>query len=187
MNRLVAPYALRASVVGCCIWMSMSTARADLNLDAEIGAEHSDNVRRVATDEQSDTIGTARVTLTLEEMRPRLEARIAADVQYRHYFDDSYDSEVVGGLSGDVAWSILPERFIWIVQDNYGQIAADRAQPDTPDNREDINYFTTGPDLRLRRRVLRLRAGSCSGARGRARDHGAREETDHGLHERARR
>jgi hypothetical protein len=129
--------------------MSVSAARADINLDAEIGAEHSDNVGRVATDEQSDTIGTARITLMVEEMRPRLEARIAADAQYRHYFDDTFDNEVVGGLSGDVAWSILPERFIWIVQDNYGQIAANRAEPDTPDNREDFNYFTTGPDLRL--------------------------------------
>jgi hypothetical protein len=142
---------LRATALGCCVSMSLYAAQAaaDISIDADVGGEYSDNVGRTATDEQSDTIGTARLGIGIEELRPRLEARVNGNLGYRHYFDNSFDNEIVGGLSGDLAWSILPERFIWVVEDNYGQIAANRAVADTPANRQDFNYFTTGPDLRL--------------------------------------
>lgn len=150
MTRGTRARLLRAAVAQCCGWLLLhatSTQAATLQLD--LGAEHSDNATRVATDEQSDTIGTAGIALGVEDIRPRLETHIAADLQYRRYFDDTYDNDVVGGFNGDVAWSIIPERFIWVVEDNYGQIVTDRLAADTPDNRDDFNYFSTGPDIIL--------------------------------------
>lgn len=142
---------LRATALGCCVSMSLYAAQAaaDIGVTADVGAEYSDNVGRVATDEESDTIGTARLGLDIEELRPRLEARVNANLGYRYYLDSSFDNEILGGLAGNVAWSILPERFIWVVADNYGQIAANRTVADTPANRQDFNYFSTGPDLRF--------------------------------------
>ena len=35
---------------------------------------------------------------------------------------------------------------VWAA-DNFGQVLDDPFQPATPDNRENINYLTTGPDL----------------------------------------
>jgi hypothetical protein len=142
---------LRPIVFACCGWLLLYGAQgnAQAMLDADLGVEHSDNVTRVSTDEQTETIGIAHVALGYEVMRPRIEARIGADLEYRRYLDDTYDNEVLGGASGMLNWSIVPERFLWVVEDNYGQIAGDRTLPDTPDNREDFNYFSTGPDLSL--------------------------------------
>jgi hypothetical protein len=141
---------LRATGAGCCAWALLQAASVQsATLELELGAEHSDNVARVQTDEQSDTIGTARVAAGLNESRPRLEAHLSADLEYRHYFDDTFRNEVLGGVDGDLQWKILPERFIWVVEDNYGQIARTRLAVDTPDNRQDFNYFTTGPDLSI--------------------------------------
>jgi hypothetical protein len=154
MNRRLRPH-LCAVAVGCSSWMlspasfGQSSADARPFVEFELGAERSDNITRVASDELSDTMGIARLAFGLEQHRPKLESLIAADLQYRHYKDDTYDDEILGGLSADLAWSILPERFIWIVEETYGQIAGNLQQPDTPDNREDFNYFTTGPDLRI--------------------------------------
>lgn len=151
MNYGLGRRTLRATVLGCCMGLSLYAAQAaaDINIEADAGGEYSDNIGRVATDKQSDTIGTVRLGIGIDELRPRLEARVAGNLGYRHYFDDTFDDEVVGGLNGFIAWSILPERVTWIVEDNYGQIAANRAIADTPANRRDFNYFTTGPDLRL--------------------------------------
>jgi hypothetical protein len=35
------------------------------------------------------------------------------------------------------------------VQDNYGSVARDPRAVETPDNRQNLNYFTTGPDLQF--------------------------------------
>jgi hypothetical protein len=142
---------LRRSVFACCGWLLLWGAHthAQATLDADLGVERSDNVTRVPTDEQSETVATARIGLGYEVMRPRVEGRIGADLQYRRYLDNTYDNEVLGGANALLNWSIVPERFLWVFEDNYGQIAGNRQLPDTPDNREDFNYFSTGPDISL--------------------------------------
>jgi hypothetical protein len=139
-----------ASTLAGCVWMALhGAAYADIHIETDVGAEYSDNIGRVSVDEQSDTIATARLGIGIEEIRPRLEARVDGDLQYRHYIDDTFDNELVGGLAADVVWAILPERFFWTIEDNYGQIAANRTLPDAPNNRQNFNVFSTGPDLRL--------------------------------------
>lgn len=151
MNGVFEPRALRVALLSCCAWTLLGGARAEaeISLDADIGADYSDNVARAPVDEESDTIGTVRIGVGIEETRPRLRTRLDADLQYRHYLESAFDNEIVGGLSGELGWSILPERLIWVVEDNYGQLAANRAFPDSPANRQDFNYFSTGPDLHL--------------------------------------
>ena len=142
---------LRPSVFACCSWLLLYGAHGNAQavLDADLGLEYSDNITRVPTDEQTESVGVARLTLGYEVMRPRLEGRVGADLQYRRYLDNTYDNEVLGGANALLNWSIVPEHLLWVVEDNYGQIAGDRQLPDTPDNREDFNYFSTGPDVRL--------------------------------------
>jgi hypothetical protein len=122
--------------------------RLDWSLD--LGVQHSDNITRTETDEESETLGIAGVTLNIDSERPRLDTDIAANLQYREYLDDTFESEVVGGLDGEVVYSFVPQRFLWTVQDNYGQIANQRQLVETPDNRQNVNYFSTGPDLIFR-------------------------------------
>ncbi|MGH8177840.1 MAG: outer membrane beta-barrel protein [Steroidobacter sp.] len=113
----------------------------------EGGAEHTDNVGRSAVDEESETVGIAALSFQLNTDRPRLDANVGAHLEYRDYLDDAFDSEVVGGVDGLVSYAFIPERFIWVATDNFGQIANERAQVDTPENRQNVNYFSTGPDI----------------------------------------
>lgn len=114
-----------------------------------VGAEHSDNVLRTADQETSDTIADAGASLNLDVQRPRLDARASGNVQYREYLHDSADSEFVGGLNGSLAFAISPQRLNWIAEENFGQVATNARAVDTPNNRQNINYFSTGPDLTL--------------------------------------
>ncbi|MBB6091630.1 hypothetical protein HNQ60_000476 [Povalibacter uvarum] len=113
------------------------------------GASYSDNVARTPTDEQEGTIGRAGVELGYEQRTRRLDADIDLNTGYEHYFDDEFDSDVVGGVDATLNVGLVPERFLWFFQENFGQITSDPFAASTPDNRENVNYFTTGPDLIL--------------------------------------
>lgn len=124
-----------------------SHAFAEVTYTVEAGAGNSDNITRVEDDEVSETMATAGVTLEWHEARPRLIADVSADANYVEYLDDTYDGEIVGGLDGTLDFSVIPERLRWIVQDSFGQESTDPFSPQTPETRENVNYFTTGPSL----------------------------------------
>jgi hypothetical protein len=150
------------AAVAACLSIVAGSAWAQTTLELGAGVEHTDNVARTATDEESETIGTASVKFGLKAERPRLTSDIGANLQYRRYLDDTFDNELVGGLDGKVSYAFIPERFVLVVEDNYGQIANDRSQVETPDNRQNFNYFTAGPDI-----TLPLGARTAVQARGR--------------------
>lgn len=117
----------------------------DFSLSA--GASHSDNIAREPDDEESGTIGLAGVQLVYGKRSKRLEADIDVNATYENYSDDTFDDGVIGGADARLQFGIVPDRFTWLVQENFGQVTSDPFAADTPENREDINYFTTGPDL----------------------------------------
>ncbi|HEY0941123.1 MAG TPA: hypothetical protein VGE08_13570 [Steroidobacter sp.] len=122
------------------------------------GINWSDNIRRTAVDEDEGTYSRTAVLLTYERQSQRLNASVNADVGYEYYFDDEFDSDVVGGLDGTAVFGVVPGRFEWFVQDNFGQVTTDPFAAVTPETRENVNYFTTGPDVFVRLgSVTRLR------------------------------
>lgn len=129
------------------IAVAQTAGQRELIWALEAGAEYTDNVRRSSVDEESQTIGIAALSFELNTDRPRLDANIGANLRYEKYFDDAFDDEIAGGLDGLVTYAFVPERFLWSIADNYGQIANNRTAVDTPDNRQSVNYFTTGPDI----------------------------------------
>lgn len=122
---------------------------ADIRAAAELAIGHSDNIARTGADERSETISSAGFDLTATERSRRLTADLISSFDYQHYYAGSYDDETVGFVTGNATLSLLPERLTWMAQDNFGQTRLDIFSTPTPDNRENINYFTTGPDLVL--------------------------------------
>ncbi len=120
-----------------------------LDLSLTGGGSWSDNIGRVALDEEEGTIGRAGVEIGYEQRSRRIETDIDLNAAYEHYFDDTYDDDVIGGVDASLNLGIVPERLLWVFQENFGQITSDPFAASTPENREDINYFTTGPDLLL--------------------------------------
>lgn len=122
---------------------------ADFAYQAEAGLGHSDNVTRSASVEESESIATAGLGLSLSQDSARLQADVLGNFAYYDYLDDTYDSEVLGNFAGNARYAFVPERFEWMASDNFGQVLNDPVQAATPDNRENINNFSTGPDAML--------------------------------------
>lgn len=126
-----------------------SAAVAENSFQVNAGLGQSDNIRKTETDKQDETIASAGLGFSVFQNSKRLYTNAIADLAYLDYLHNTYDREVVGNLSGVVNVRFVPERFEWIFQDNFGQVSSDPFAPVTPDNRQNINFFTTGPDFSL--------------------------------------
>jgi len=141
---------VRATALCCAVCAVLSTTTAAAaTASFGVGAERSDNIARTATNEQTETTATANAAFGLELERPRLTGTVDANGQYRKYLDNSFNDEVVGGANVDLSAALIRERFDWILQDNFGQVARDRLVVETPDNRQNFNVFSTGPVITL--------------------------------------
>lgn len=136
-----------ASTAGALLGAQM--AHADLSLGVAVGGGYSDNISRVEQNEQDEKIGSVGLNLLWQERTRRLEADASVDLSYFEYLDNTFDSEVVGIADGRVIVGIIPERFTWLFQDSFGQAQSSPFTPVTPATRENLNYFTTGPDFTL--------------------------------------
>jgi len=127
-----------------------SGARAEVQYGLEAGAGYTDNIQRTADNEVDETIILAGVDLTWLQERPRLNADVRVDLNYNEYVDDAADSELTGHANGAIVFGVVPDRFTWLLEDSFGQAQQDPIAAATPANRENINYFTTGPNLIFR-------------------------------------
>lgn len=140
--------ALTACLVG--ILSASESAYAELQYGLGLGLGYTDNVLRDDRSNMEETIGITSVDLTWLERTRRLDADVTVNLSYLDYLDDTVDSEWFGSADGAVVLGLVPERFTWLFQDSFGQVQADPFQPSTPETRESLNYFTTGPDFTLR-------------------------------------
>ncbi len=114
---------------------------------AFVGVDHSDNIRRTPVDAESETVAQAGVSFDIDSERTRVKSALSGNVRALEYLDSAFDSEVLAGVDAKLDFIAIPDRFLWIVEDHFGQVANDPRATDTPDNRQNINYFSTGPDF----------------------------------------
>jgi len=114
-----------------------------------VGAVYSDNIGRDDANKVHDTATEAGLQFSDYEDRPNLKSNVVADADYQYHSDRAYGSQVVGGLNGTMQFGFVPERAGWTIQDNFGQTRTNSLAADTPLNRQQVNYLSTGPDLVL--------------------------------------
>jgi hypothetical protein len=136
------PVLLLALAISC-----MRAEAANLAYEATAGVGQSDNIARAADDEQDETVATAGLRFSVDQRSSRIEADAVGDLAYYDYLDDTYGSEMLGTLTASLRAAIIEERLHWVLNDNFGQVLNDPFTPATPENRENLNYFSTGPEL----------------------------------------
>jgi hypothetical protein len=137
------------SIAALCALLLGAEARADLTYEVEAGVGHSDNITRVESDQVDETLATIGTHVDWTKVTRRLNADAYVDLDYVEYLDDTYEGEIVGTADANLNFGLVPERLTWQVQDSFGQAQSDPFSPVTPENSENVNYFTTGPDLTL--------------------------------------
>lgn len=139
--------AILATVTLLGVSAPLSAIEVGAQLNASVGT--SDNISRVANNEIDETIVTTGFDFTLTENTRRMMLDLQSNFEYVDYRDGSFDSEWVGGLRGEAIFTLIDERLRWNISDIYGQQLFDPLQPEVPQNREDVNFFTTGPTISI--------------------------------------
>jgi hypothetical protein len=122
----------------------------ELTYDLRAGVGQSDNIARTETDTISETILGLGLGLDYAHDGNRVDASLVGDLEYYEYQDNTYDGNVLGNAIGNLTIGLVPEKFLWVFDDNFGQAQTDPFVPITPDTRENVNVFRTGPDLNIR-------------------------------------
>ena len=129
----------------------LATGAYGFEYDAQVraGVGVSDNIARTPQNEIDETIRTVGFDFGVTEQTNSLDLDIRSNFDFVEYADDTFDSELVGGLNGAATITLVDERLRWVIEDTFGQSLFDPFQPARPDNRENVNIFTTGPTLSL--------------------------------------
>ncbi len=127
-----------------------AAATETFNYGVDAGVAETDNVTLAATNKVSQTEAVADLDFDLKEQTRLLDLDAKGNFSYLDYLQNAYGNELIGRFDGAAHIAIIPERLTWVVQDDFGQSALDPFTPTTPNNLEDVNYLSTGPDLALR-------------------------------------
>ena len=112
-----------------------------------LSAEKHTNILKTRDNEVGDTILTPYFGFLFAEQAPNVAASIDLEVRSERYADDTYDSQNLYSINSFVDWVILPNRFVWAVEDLAYSQRINVFDPSTPDNLQNFNVFTTGPDF----------------------------------------
>lgn len=136
--------------VALALLIHASSSRAtEPGYQVSVGVIETDNVQRVPSGGSSDTILEQEADFTWHEQRPVLNADIEADLSHLTYVPRAFSDEVIGNFIGSARVAMVPQYLFWNIADNFGQGVTDPAQAVTPQNRENINIFSTGPQALL--------------------------------------
>jgi hypothetical protein len=117
-------------------------------VDAGIG--ETDNINQTSTNKVSQTTALVDLDFDAKERSERLDADARGAFSYLDFLQGAYGSELVGRFDGNAELALVQDRLTWRFQDNFGQAQLDPFTAVTPTNRENVNYFSTGPQLQLR-------------------------------------
>jgi hypothetical protein len=138
------------AVLAAAACMSPRWAQAaDPGYQIQVGVEESDNIQRLPSGGTDETMAFQEVNFDWHEKRPLFDADIDADLSHLTYLQNAYGDQVLGNFIGTSKINIVPELFSWSFADNFGQTPLYPLAPITPANQENINYFSTGPQLTL--------------------------------------
>lgn len=126
-----------------------------------LGAGHTDNLNRSATDAVSQNILEPTFNFTFNQQGSTLQTQVVGLLQYTDYLGGYFGNEFRGQLTGQMNWVVSPQRLNFVVQDYSSVEPVNTRFGNTPANQQQVNVFATGP-------TLSFRLGGDSGWQGQA-------------------
>lgn len=134
-----------AAVVGWALAAPIHAAQSDWGVG--LAMVYNTNINRVETSGPSELTQVLGGGFAYTENSADLNARVYAQVNFRHFYRRTNTDDTIGILDGAIAWTILPQRLAWTVENVFRQLAVGVTAPIAPSNLTKSNTFSTGPDL----------------------------------------
>ncbi|HEY8682912.1 MAG TPA: hypothetical protein VIM06_07055, partial [Rhodanobacter sp.] len=127
-----------------------TASAAQFDYTAYAGIEHSDNVNLSATNPISQNTLTPGINFTFTQQGADIQANVAGTLEYRDYLGGAFDNQTLAQLSGQVNWTVLPQRLDFTVQDFAAVEPLSTLSSNAPDNQQQTNVVSLGPTLHFR-------------------------------------
>jgi len=124
-----------------------AAAAAQLQYTIEAGVEHIDYGDYAAVPATTQTSLRTELGFLLTHDGPRLRANLHGRGAYRIYDTDAFDNAFDGTLAARMDWMLVPRRLSFTIEDALTVEPVDIFAVDTPDNRQEVNVFSAGPNL----------------------------------------
>ncbi len=132
------------------VFLTQPLLALETDFELEAGAAYSTNISRVDASRDIDEVATTGgFSLNLTENSHRLDLGVDSNLSFVGYQDNTFDSETLGFITASALVRLSEQNFSWFFAENQGQQIIDPLQAVTPDNRENVNFFSTGPRLSL--------------------------------------
>lgn len=122
----------------------------DVDYEAGLAAQHSDNITLRDVDPISDTVVAPRLWFAAEQNGNSVKISAQGSVEHRHYVDGTFDDQTRGRFSGRLLWAVVPQRVDFIVQDYLSLQPVNQFEAFSPNNLQQVNVFTAGPTFYAR-------------------------------------
>jgi hypothetical protein len=132
-------------VLLCCTAGPLTAREFEPRVNAS--AIYTDNANRSSTDPISDTALSTLVGLRVLEAGGLLSIDADVAAVHREYLEGNLDSETLPSGYVDMSAALVPQRVTWQLQDNVGQISTEPFDVLSADDRQNANFFSTGPDV----------------------------------------
>src|SRR5688572_2019414 len=133
----------------CTLLTAPSVNSLDWGADFAAGMLATDNLLRTDSAPMDARVHEASSRFLMRGASRTIELDAVGGVVYRNYDIDGLSDDVLPSLNGILQWTASPEQFAWVVTDNFGQRAINPNDGLLPPDRENVNVFGTGPDMRL--------------------------------------
>ena len=131
-------------------FLAISNATAfSVNYSIEGGVYNSDNIRIVETDQQEDTVGILSAGLEVVGQSSTNDVSLLMNIERREYKNDTFVDDTRGLADLKSNWGIVDKILTWTIDGFYGQARIDPYAAITPDNLQNVGYYSTGPNLNL--------------------------------------
>ena len=138
----------------CIVVVIFSTQSYVVALDIDYGVSASiarhDNINQENTLHEEEWVKSLKVGMAIKEDSTNLAANVNASVESIDYRYDQQEDSNVGNLQAAMLFIIEPSLFEWHLSDVFTQTVTNPLDRNRPDNRQDVNVFSSGPNIFLR-------------------------------------
>jgi len=129
---------------------SCSSSATDFRYSADYEYAYYENINRVTTPKDNEYANTVAGRFTILENSGHLNAAVSAQLTTTQYKNNLTSDRVRGKLSVLSTWVLRPKSIEWFLSDVFTQSTIDSLVSDAPDNQQNVNTLSTGPDFSLR-------------------------------------
>ena len=122
----------------------------DVEYEAGLAAQHSDNIALRDADPVSDTVISPRLWFSAEQNGGSVKLSAQGSAEYRTYVSGTFNDQVRGRLSGQLLWAVVPQRVDFVVNDYLSVQPINEFEAFSPDNLQQVNVLSAGPTFYAR-------------------------------------